>query len=455
MGALIPITLFGWIPVVVVLFSLLPARKAVIAAYLCAWLFLPIAGYELPGFTNYNKITATTVGVILGALIFDNANLRAFRLSWQDLPMACFCLSPLFSSVANGLGLYDGISGASFKLLTWGLPYFTGRLYFSSLKGMRELAYFMVLGGLVYVPLCLWEVRMSPQLHANVYGVAQHSFDQTRRGGGFRPMVFMHHGLMLSMWMAVCTLCSAHLWLSGALRAIRGVPMSIVTLALFATTILCKSTGATLLLLLGFATLYVLKHRRTALPIFALVLAPLLYVGVRAGNTWDGSQALELAAMVSEDRAGSVGFRLEAENKLAAHAMLQPMFGWGTWGRNFVPRYDGGEEMVVADGLWILVFGTQGFFGLIALLGCILLPVVMFAKCYPPRRWHKPEIAAAAVMATILCLYMLDNLANAMVNPIFMLLAGGLTGVALASHSAIKRAKRVRLALVLGAASHG
>ena len=187
MNALIPITLFGWIPVVVVLFSLLPARKAVITAYLCAWLFLPIAGYELPGFTNYNKITATTVGVLLGILIYDADRLRKFQVSWMDLPMFCFCLSPLLSSVSNGLGVYDGASGASFKLLTWGLPYFTGRLYFSSLQGMRDLGYFMVLGGLIYVPLCLWEVRMSPQLHSNVYGIAQHSFDQTRRGGGFRP----------------------------------------------------------------------------------------------------------------------------------------------------------------------------------------------------------------------------------------------------------------------------
>ncbi len=454
MGALIPITLFGWIPVVVVLFSLLPARKAVIAAYLCAWLFLPVAGYELPGFTNYNKVTATTVGVLLGVFIFDGDRLRNFRASWQDLPMLCFCLSPFISSITNGLGAYDGMSGATLKLLTWGLPYFTGRLYFSSLKGMRDLVYFIVLGGLIYVPLCLWEVRMSPQLHSNFYGMAQHAFDQTRRGGGFRPMVFMHHGLMLSMWMAMCTLCAVHLWLSGAVRHMRGIPMWAVSLALFGTTVLCKSSGATLLMLVGIAALLAMRRFRSALPALALLILPLLYVSVRANNTWDGSQALRAAALISEDRVGSLNFRLEAENKLAAHAMQRPIFGWGSWGRNFVPRYEGESEMVVADGLWILTFGTQGFFGLIALMGSILLPVFSFLRRYPPRRWHHPSIAAAGAMAVALSLYMIDNLANAMVNPIFMLMAGSLSGVALATNPHAIRKVRKRLVAALSATSH-
>ena len=60
-----------------------------------------------------------------------------------------------------------------------------------------------VLGGLIYVPLCLFEVRMSPQLHNMVYGFAQHSFGQTVRGGGWRPMVFMQHGLAVGLFMSV------------------------------------------------------------------------------------------------------------------------------------------------------------------------------------------------------------------------------------------------------------
>lgn len=449
MGALIPITLFGWIPVVLVLFSLLPARKAVIAAYLFAWLFLPVAGYDLPGFTEYNKITATTVGVFLGILIFDNDRLRSLRLSLLDLPMLCFCISPLLSSLANGLGGYDGLSGTSYKFLTWGLPYFTARLYFSSLTGMKDLAFFIVLGGLAYVPLCLWEVRMSPQLHQNVYGVMQHAFDQTRRGGGFRPMVFMHHGLMLGMWMAMATLLCAHLWLSRARRDIAGAPMWLCTGALFVTTVLCKSSGATLLLFVGMAALFVMQRVRTALPILGLIMIPALYITLRANDTWGGEQAIAAASMISEDRAGSLRFRLEAEDKLSVHAMQRPLFGWGTWGRNFVARGDGSDRMVIADGLWILTLGTQGLFGVVSLFLSGLLPVFAFLRRYPARVWHTPAISSAAVCGVALSLYMIDNLMNAMVNPIFMLMAGGLAGVALRRKPLGRRTRRERVEVAI------
>ena len=42
MGFLTPISMFGWIPVVLVLFAILPARRAVIFSFLFAWLFLPM-----------------------------------------------------------------------------------------------------------------------------------------------------------------------------------------------------------------------------------------------------------------------------------------------------------------------------------------------------------------------------------------------------------------------------
>ena len=449
MGALIPISLFGWIPVVLILFSILPARRAVIAAYLFAWLFLPVAGYDLPGFTNYNKITATTVGVLLGILIFDNRKLKELRPTWLDLPMLAFCVSPFLSSISNGLGWYDGLSGASFKVLTWGLPYLTGRLYFSSLRGMQDLATAIVIGGLIYVPLCLWEVRMSPQLHANIYGFMQHAFDQSRRGGGFRPMVFMHHGLMLSMWMATATLLSTHMWLSRARHELYGMPMWMVSGVLFATTVLCKSSGATLLMLMGIGALLVMQRMKTALPILCLIGVPALYMGVRTNDTWSGEEALTAASWISADRAGSLKFRLDAEDRLAEHAMKRPIFGWGAWGRNFVTRSDESSQMVVADGLWILTLGTQGLFGLIALFGAALIPIYAFVLRYPPRHWHRPAFACAGVMAVALSLYMIDNLVNAMVNPIFMLMSGALAGVAIARKPFVRTRKSRRVEVTL------
>ena len=36
----------------------------------------------------------------------------------------------------------------------------------------------LLIGGLIYIPFCLFEIKMSPQLHKWVYGYHQHAFDQ-------------------------------------------------------------------------------------------------------------------------------------------------------------------------------------------------------------------------------------------------------------------------------------
>src|SRR3954464_12693541 len=214
MGFLVPLTLFGWIPFVLLLFLLFPPRRAVIMAFLVAWLFLPMAGYKLPALPDYTKMSATVVGVLMAAVLFDTDRILSFRPKWIDIPIIIFCTSPAVSSYLNNLGLYDGAAEVVRQTITWGLAYLIGRVYFSDLEGIRELAIGLFIGGLVYVPLCLIEIRMSPQLHKIVYGYYQHAFVQTKREGGFRPMVFMQHGLMVAMWMAMTTMVGTWLWRS-------------------------------------------------------------------------------------------------------------------------------------------------------------------------------------------------------------------------------------------------
>ena len=59
MTILVPITLFGWVPCVLLLFLWLPPRRAVITAFLAGWLFLPAATFQLPGIPDYSKMMAT------------------------------------------------------------------------------------------------------------------------------------------------------------------------------------------------------------------------------------------------------------------------------------------------------------------------------------------------------------------------------------------------------------
>src|SRR5215213_3754844 len=119
MGFLVPLTLFGWIPCVLLLFMLLPPRRAVVFSFLAAWLFLPMAGYSVHGLPDYTKMSATALGVLMGALIFDTDRILAFRPRWVDIPMILWCCSPAVSSYLNDLGLYDAMAEIVKQTIIW------------------------------------------------------------------------------------------------------------------------------------------------------------------------------------------------------------------------------------------------------------------------------------------------------------------------------------------------
>src|SRR4051794_15631376 len=108
------LALYAWIPFVLCLFTVLKPRHAVIAAYVGGWLFLPVFGVDVKGLPPFTKVSATAYGVLFGALLFDTDRIQSFRFKWFDLPMALWCIAPLFSSVSNRIGsslynsVYDG-----------------------------------------------------------------------------------------------------------------------------------------------------------------------------------------------------------------------------------------------------------------------------------------------------------------------------------------------------------
>ena len=93
-----------------------------------------------------------------------------------------------------------------FRSIKWGVPYFLGRSYLLEPRALRELTWAIFLGGLVYVPLCLFEMRISPQLHKWAYGFRSSAFAMELRWGGYRPQVFMQSGLAVAMWMTSASL---------------------------------------------------------------------------------------------------------------------------------------------------------------------------------------------------------------------------------------------------------
>jgi tetratricopeptide (TPR) repeat protein len=427
MSFLVPLTLFGWIPVTVLIFAALPPRRAVTFAFLFAWLFLPCAGYILDGLPDYTKSSATSLAALLGTALFNSRLLLALRPRWFDLPMITWTLCPIASSLSNGLGFYDGIATSFDYIVIWGLPYLIGRVYFTRLEHLRELAIGIVIGGLVYVPLCLWELRMSPQLQRTLYGVALGWGEMAY--GGYRPVVFMSCALDLGLWMTAAATTGVWLWASGALKTLRGAAFGWLLLLLFVTAVMCKVAGSWFALTLGVSLWYLSKWSRSRLPALVLILLPTLYILTRASGLWTGETAVSaVETVLNERRAGSLAFRMKNEDILTAKALKQPIFGWGGWSRARV--YDAeGHDISITDGFWVIALGNNGLVGVISFYSALLLPMVLLVKRFPADVWQMQTMAPACVLATLANLYAIDCLANGMVNLIYLLVLGGVTGV--------------------------
>ena len=434
MTPMVPIAMFGWIPIVLQLFKRLRPHHAVIGGFLLSWMFLPQYAYNLPGLPDYTKVSAASYGVLLATAIFNGEAFSRYRFHPLDLPVLLWCISSFISSLTNGLGPWDGLSGFLGKVTTYGIPYYIGRLYFDRTDTLRDLCLGVFLGALIYVPFCWFELVMSPRLHKMVYGWHPHNFGQTKRGGGWRPVVFMQHGLMTSMWMISGTLAGCRLLWSGNLgKRLPVVPIAsgLAVIVVAITTLLCKSMGATVLLVAGLAAIAVVTRTRRIWPVLLIAFIPVAYMATRGTGVWDAEGLLQVIEKTSsEERTGSLSFRIRNENVLAEKARQRVMFGWGGWKRSYIFDEEGRPKSV-PDGCWIIAFGQNGLFGLSALTLTIMVPQLLFLRRYPVARWREPAVAAVAPLSMLLGLFMIDNLLNDMFNPVMLLAAGGLTGLAL------------------------
>jgi hypothetical protein len=428
-NALVPIALFGFIPLSLLLYMVMSVPRAVAATYVLGWLFLPPnIGYNLPGIPDWTKYNALAIGALLGAVLFDGGRVFAFRPKWFDIPAMLFCLVPMASSLSNGLGAWDGLSGVITYFFQWGTPYFIARIYFSNLSGVRDLAIWIVIGAIIYVPFCLFEIRMSPQLNKWIYGYYQNPFNQTRRLGGFRPMVFMNTGLAVGLWMCAGALIAFMCWLGGWPKKLLLLPMWAWVGILGATAVLCKSLGAVLLLVAAMVVGYLCKAMRTPIFLLALAIVPVGYIVVRATDMWDGQSLVDVFEKINPARAQSLDFRIRNETATVQRGLERPIFGWGGWGRNRASAEDTGFRSVV-DGLWVIIVSQRGLAGLAGMLFILLAPCLLFVSRWRKLgMWH-PWLLPGLGMCLVLTMFTADSVFNAMLNPIYVLAAGAVMGL--------------------------
>ncbi len=437
----VPIALVAFVPAVAGLFAWLGPRRGVVVSLLAGWMLLPSydSWFKAPFLTS--KAMFVPVVVLVTSLAFDARSWLRLRPRLLDLPMALWCLEPFVTSLVNGLGAYDGAHAVFHTTSVWGVPYLLGRIYLDSPRALSDLAKALVVAALAYVPLCLWEVRMSPNLHLSVYGFHPMDFLQAIRFGGYRPNVFMSHGLMLGMVMASATLVAYWEWRTRARTLLGGIPYGWVVAVLVVMTLLVKATGAILLLALGMAVLEGTRRIRAPWLLLALILVPPAYSAARIAG-WTGDDLVTLSSSwIDPERADSLKYRMDHEDALIEKAMQRPGLGWGRWGRSRIFDEDG-RDVSVTDGMWIITLGVSGLVGLAALILILALPVVAFLRRFPAAFWGDARLAAPAALAVVVLLWAIDDLPNAVVTPFPPTIAGALVTCSLLPRAVRRRRSR-------------
>jgi O-antigen ligase len=268
---------------------------------------------------------------------------------------------------------------------------------------------------------------MSPTLHYHVYGFQPETdFNTTMRMGGWRPQVFMQHGLAVGLFMSIAWIAAVGLWLWSGVRTVMSLSIVLCCIALFGGSVLCRSAYALMLMIVAgglLTAVYYSRYRRLAI---LLGLVPILYMGIRTLGGWDASELVDLSArLFGNDRASSLMVRLRSETNLWGLAQQKPMFGYGHW--VWSGRTPSGEPMI-PDGMWIIALGRYGLVGLCGVTLMFLLPGWLIVRRLRRSELRTPGAGVWVTLTIIPSIYAMDNLLNAMLNPLFMLAAGAVSG---------------------------
>ena len=262
MTPFVHIAMFGILFLSVYLFGKYPARTALTIVVVSGWLLLPSSKTAIYGFSGIPfkvKSNAVALAMLLGIAMKDPEALKRFRPHLLDLPIICWSSAPFFSSVTNGLGPYDGFGAALPQAVDWGIPYLAGRLYFGTYAGLRELGIGMFLGAVAIAPLAACEMIISPQFHILLYGYYPHDFSQAKRGFGYRPSVFMRHGLELAIYNASSVVMGWTILLRntvGKILPVIHLPTMTCVAGVSVVLLLSRSSGALILCLLALAVVF-------------------------------------------------------------------------------------------------------------------------------------------------------------------------------------------------------
>lgn len=434
--------LLSWPLVTFLIFRAMPIPKAIAWTIVGGYLLLPgRAGFDIPLLPPIDKTLVPAVSAAVMTLIM----MRDPRTPRPEPPgqtgkwlvralLGLMIVTPFVTVLTNpepvvagplyipGLRVYDAFGVVNDTLVVL-IPFILAQRFLATEAEITTLLKILVLAGLVYSAPTLFEIRMSPQLNTWIYGFFRHSFAQHIRGDGFRPIVFLAHGLWLAIFLATCILAAASLW-----RARRGERYGRVwlpvALYLLVVLVLAKSIGALLITALFLPVLLVFGARMQLLVAVLVAMMVLFYPLLRGTGLIPVEPFIEAVEKVMPERAQSFEFRVRNEDQLLERANEKPFAGWGDWGRSRIYDEVTGRDRSVSDGAWIILIGRGGWLGYLTHFGLLTVPTVLLWI----HRKRYPLSLGTSGLAVILAANLLDLVPNATLTPLTWLMAGALAG---------------------------
>lgn len=427
-----------WPFVTLAMYLWMPPRSAVIWSILAGYLLLPAAVVlDLPGLPGLSKHSIPSIfGYVYASLILGQRISLLPRSPMGRVFVVILLVAPFLTVATNGdpvfissqrilpgLRPYDALSALASQfgaICIWALA----REILRDGAALRQLVVALVIAYLFYTVPMLWEVRMSPQLHTQIYGFFQHEFLQMMRQGGFRPIVFLEHGLWIALLTAMTAMLSVVLARSSPPEMASRWYMAAAYLMV--VLVLCKSMAALAYALLMMPALLMFTGERLARIAMLMCILVLSFPILRTLDLIPTEWMVEMAGRLSAERAQSLDFRFFNEDALLGRAMERPLFGWGGWGRSSIYDPITGGNVSVSDGLWVIVMGHAGFTGFIAQFGLMTLPVFMMRRAY--RAAGREIDVFVAGVGVVLAVNLVDLLPNATISPVTWLLSGAMLG---------------------------
>ncbi len=426
--------LYIWPLVMIGLFKTMTPDRALIWSFLGAFMLLPTGvSFDLPLIPTLDKFTIPSLTALIICLTMVDQRIRFLPSSiLASVFMIGFVFSPFATFLSNrepyidgvvflpGLSVRDAISFSMRHAITL-IPFVLAFNLLATREARHNLLTAYMIAGLIYSVPILLEVRLAPQFSYWVYGFFPELFAQQLRFGGFRPVVFMGHGLTVAFFTMLTLLSTAILW--------RGSNTKTRTLYLFAMVymiivlVLCKTVGPLLFAAIFLPVIWFggAKLRSWAIMLCSVIV--LTYPVLRSADFIPTEDLVSYAALIQDERAQSLEFRFDNEELLLGHAAEKPLFGWGFWDRNRLWDPETGRGLTVADGYWVAVIGVSGWFGYICVFGLLTLPLLRL-WWQRKRPMAQDEHYLTYGTALLLAVNLLELIPNSLINTITWLVVG-------------------------------